>query len=82
MYNDFVIVGPKSDPAGIPLAHGEKIADPKFLDFANRDLHLKSDSPAIAAGEPNDFHVDFDDQRVPEGKAPDLGAYEFRGQRQ
>ena len=74
--------GSQSDPVGVPLARGEKIADPKFVDFAARDLHLQSDSPAIAAGALNDFRVDFDGIPGAEGKAPDLGAYEFRKPKQ
>lgn len=68
------------DPIGVPLGRGEKIADPRFVDFANLDLHLKSDSPAIDGGDPNDFSADFDGNHVPQGKAPDLGVYEFRRQ--
>jgi hypothetical protein len=71
----------QADPVGVPLARGEQIADPQFVDFANRDLHLKSGSPAIAAGDLNDVHVDFDGNGVTQGKAADLGAYEFRGQK-
>ncbi len=69
--------GSQSDPVGVPLERGEKIADPKFVDFAHLDLHLKSDSPAIAAGDPNDFRVDFDGHPVPEDSAPAVGAHEL-----
>lgn len=68
----------QADPMGVPLSRGEKIADPSFVDLANLDLHLKSDSPAIDGGDPSDFSADFDGNHVPQGKAPDLGVYEFR----
>jgi len=74
--------GSQPDPVGVPLARGEKIADPKFVNFADRDLHLQSDSPAIGAGSPNDFRVDLYGISVSEGDAPDLGAYEFRKPKQ
>jgi hypothetical protein len=74
--------GSQPDPVGVPLARGEKIADPEFVDFGHRNLHVKSDSPAIAAGEPNDFHVDYDGNHIADSKAPDLGAYECCGRKQ
>jgi len=39
--------------------------DPKFIDFANRDFHLQTDSPCIGAGE----------------NGVDMGAYGYRGSR-
>ena len=71
--------GSVSDPEGVAPGRGEKLADPRFVDLAHLDLHLQSDSPAIAAGEAHDSYVDFDGTQIPVGKAPDLGAYEFRG---
>jgi len=66
------------NPVGVPLGRAEKIADPKFVDLVHLDLHLKRGSLAIGAGDPSDFSVDFDGNSIPNGKAPDLGAYEFR----
>ena len=74
--------GSQSDPIGVAPGRGEKIADPKFVNLTNLDLHLESNSPAIDAGDANDFDTDFDGKRVPEGKAPDMGAYEFYGRKQ
>ncbi len=71
--------GSQSDPVGVALGRGEKIADPKFVDFAESDFHLTSGSPAVDSGERTDFVTDFDGNPVPAGKAPDIGAYEFRG---
>jgi hypothetical protein len=61
---------------GVPLAQGEILADPLFVDFANRDLRLGQGSPAIDAGINLGHHMDFDHRSVPAGFAPDLGAYE------
>jgi len=49
------------------------------VDFAESDFHLTSGSPAVDSGERTDFVTDFDGNPVPAGKAPDIGAYEFRG---
>jgi len=54
--------------------------DPKFVDLAARDLHLKAGSPAIDAGEKIDeVSTDRDGVRRPQGRGYDLGAYEFVG---
>ncbi len=53
------------------------IADPKFVDFANNDYHLMSDSPAIDAADPNATTlIDHDGTARPQGAA-DLGAFEY-----
>ena len=63
---------------GTPLGVGEMINDPLFVDFENRDLHLRNGSPAIDAGIPLGHTKDFDQNTVPAGKAPDMGAFEFQ----
>jgi hypothetical protein len=62
---------------GTPLGRGEKIANPLFVDFANRDLHLRNGSPAIDAGVNLGHKKDFDNNPVPFGGSPDFGAYEY-----
>ena len=63
---------------GFNLGTGEQIADPKFVDLGNYDLHLNSSSPAIDAGIDLGFLFDFDNRPVPVNILPDLGAYEYR----
>lgn len=79
-YNNlyFSLDGSQTDPCGLPLGPGERIADPRFVDYAKLDLHLKPDSPAIDAGHQIGRTTDLDGTPVPRGRAPDVGAYEFR----
>jgi hypothetical protein len=71
----------QTDPAGVPLGPGEKVGDPRFVDFAKRDLHLQLESPAINAGEASGTasSTDFDGNPVPAEKPVDMGAFEFQG---
>jgi len=64
---------------GTPLGKGEIIANPLFVDFENRNLHLQRGSPAIDAGVNLRHKTDFDGNPVPIGKKPDMGAFEFVG---
>jgi len=48
-----------------------------FTDAANDDFTLKSNSPAIDAGVDVGFDVDIEGVAVPQGDAPDCGAYEY-----
>ncbi|HEY7173091.1 MAG TPA: right-handed parallel beta-helix repeat-containing protein [Vicinamibacterales bacterium] len=64
-------------------------ADPKFLNPANHDFHLSSNSPAIDAGQTAGVYATFqqrygisiakapDGMARPQGSAWDVGAYEF-----
>ena len=56
-------------------------ADPRFVDFtgdAGGNFHLQRNSPAIDAGSNrNAPDFDFDGVRRPQGKAWDIGAYEY-----
>jgi len=48
-----------------------------FVDPAKQDYRLKADSPAIDAGVNVRMKKDLAGTKVPQGKAPDLGAYEY-----
>jgi len=49
-----------------------------FVDPDKNDFHLKAGSPAIGAGVPAGFSLDLDGRPVPAGKAPCIGAYEYK----
>jgi hypothetical protein len=52
--------------------------DPKFVDLANRDFHLQSNSPAINAGSATNAPAyDFDGNPRPLNTYYDIGAYEY-----
>lgn len=59
------------------LTPSEKIADPLFIDQAHQNFRLQAGSPAIDMGVSNGMSLDFIDQPVPSGNAPDAGAYEY-----
>jgi len=73
------IDGSVSDPVAKPLGKGEKVVDPLFLDFENRDLRLTPGSPAVDTGAKGDIQIDFEGNRIPFGNVPDIGAYEYTG---
>lgn len=52
------------------------IADPLFVN-AGTDFHLQAGSPAINAGVNVGLTTDYDGSVVPQGPAPDIGAYEY-----
>jgi len=62
---------------GLKLNSTEAVVWPGFRAFPF-DLHLTEDSPAIDSGEYLGETFDYDGTRVPQGVAPDLGAYEYR----
>lgn len=62
---------------GVQLGVGDKIGDPLFRDMPGGNFRLKPGSPAIDAGMNLGYTRDFDDQAVPLGTAPDMGAFEF-----
>ena len=49
-----------------------------FVDAANFDFHLKSNSPAIDAGTNVGYSEDIEGNPVPSGSAVDIGAYEYQ----
>jgi hypothetical protein len=51
----------------------------RFVDTQKRDFHLAAGSPCIDAAAADGSGRDFDGVPVPQGKAPDMGAYEFGG---
>jgi hypothetical protein len=65
---------------GYALGPGELLeVDPQFEDVTNYDFHLMSSSPAINAGINLGYTEDFDQNPVPIGNVPDLGAFEYQG---
>lgn len=57
------------------------IGDPQFVNHNGNDFHLSSSSPGIDAGFAligNSANFDKDGVTRPQGKANDIGAYEFR----
>ncbi|MBW1814021.1 MAG: hypothetical protein JRJ39_10245 [Deltaproteobacteria bacterium] len=53
------------------------IANPLLVDAANGDLHLKKLSLCIDAGTDLGLKADYEGNTIPQGTAPDIGAYEF-----
>lgn len=72
----FSVDGSSTNPKGYSLGEGEIIADPLFTNYKERDLHLLQGSPAIDMAETSRYTFDLDRNPVPQGNAPDAGAYE------
>ena len=73
--------GSVTNPLGKELTEGEIIADPQFVDLPNGDYRLSSGSPAINAGEELGYTLDLENNAVPIGSGPDIGAYEFHDEK-
>lgn len=56
----------------------DKVGDPKFNNLASFDFHLQSGSPAIDSGANVGLTKDIAGTSVPQGSAPDIGAYEYQ----
>jgi hypothetical protein len=63
-------------PPRFRLLPHDIVADPRFV--SDRDLHLRRSSPARNSGAPTAWVTDLDGTPVPQGAAPDRGAYELR----
>jgi hypothetical protein len=62
---------------GFQLLRGELVAHPRFMDLDNHDFRLQPGSPAIDGGIDLGHETDFVGRSVPQGAAPDLGAFEY-----
>ena len=69
--------GSTSDPHGLTLGPGEMIVNPGFVNLFGKDYHLTSGSPAVDAGQNLGYTSDTEGRTVPNGSAPDIGAYEY-----
>lgn len=69
-----------STPGGTPQAHDLWDIDPKFVNPAQNDFHLQSNSPAIDAGVTlSEVTNDYDGNPCPQGTEYDIGAHEYAG---
>ena len=67
-----------SATAGTPgTGSNPVIGNPLFVDAVNGDFHLQSNSPAIDNGTNVGILFDRDGVSIPQGSAPDIGAYEY-----
>jgi hypothetical protein len=68
----------QDDAYGYTADHNtEENFDAKFVDRDNLDFSLRSDSPCIDAGVDVGIGIDLAGTAIPQGKAPDQGAYEY-----
>ncbi len=74
-YNLYYL-GEKMDP-GLKPGTGDQTGNPLFVNLEEKDIHLRKDSPAIDAGTELGYKLDFEGKKVPHGKAPDIGAFEY-----
>ena len=63
------------DPIGVPAGRGDMVADPLFVDHANRNFRLKENSPARNTGVSQGYTVDLDGYPLPVEGPANLGAY-------
>jgi hypothetical protein len=72
-FTDFV---GKAAADGALIGANSLIEDPMFMDFDNSDFHLQPQSKAIDAGIYAGITKDFEGTPIPQGSAPDIGAFE------
>lgn len=65
-----------ADPIGIAAGEGDKVADPLFIDFTNRNFRLRKNSPAINKGVRIGYAEDLDGRSITGNELPDMGAFE------
>ncbi len=71
---------PQVPQSNIPLGAHSISADPRFVDAANGDLHLRFDSPALDTADPNSpLTEDFEGDPRPANQGYDIGADEIVG---
>ncbi len=71
----YLLGGTRMD--NISLHPTEMRADPLFVNLSGRDFRLQAESPAIDHGANLGYTVDYAGMPVPQGAAPDCGAYEY-----
>ncbi len=65
-----------SSSLGLTLGTGEIQNNPYFVDQPGDDFHLTGSSPAIDSGTNLGYSQDYEGNAIPQGSAPDMGAYE------
>lgn len=77
-YSDATIEYSCSDPS--PIGMGNISGDPQFVDYANNNLRLDSNSPCINAGDNSvvTYHSDMDGNPRFINEIVDMGAYEYQ----
>ena len=66
----------KGKDTGMILGEGDKAGDPLFVSLEEKDFHVLKESPALDAGIDLGYRQDFEGTQVPQGKAPEIGAFE------
>lgn len=62
----------------VDTSGGNTLADPRFVNYASRNLHLQPGSPAVdQASSAWSETSDADGRSRPQGAGPDIGAFEF-----
>jgi hypothetical protein len=61
------------------LGTGETVGNPLFVNPGAKDFHLQVGSPAIDGGVDLGYDEDYDGTPIPQGNAPDMGAFESGG---
>ncbi len=73
-----IVWGNQADYAGLDRGRDDLAVDPRFVQPAARDFHLRADSPAIDGAWSVGLEQDRDGAPRPAGQRPDFGAYEYQ----